>query len=92
MYRQYKRNPGAFTLFTADRYMESVTHFLQHLSPDIAIERFVNQSPKALLVAPAWGLKNFEFVERLKNYMHEYSIWQGQLWSVQAAVGGDRDH
>ena len=33
------------------------------------MERFVSQSPKDLLIAPDWGLKNYEFVARLQKRM-----------------------
>ena len=34
---------------------------------DLVLERFVSQSPKELLVAPKWGLKNYEFTNLLNN-------------------------
>jgi radical SAM superfamily enzyme len=31
------------------------------------LERFVSSSPASLLVAPRWGLKNYEFVNKLNR-------------------------
>lgn len=32
---------------------------------DIVYERFVSQSPAGMLLAPKWGLKNYEFTNKL---------------------------
>ena len=45
---------------------------------DIVVERFVSQSPKDLLIAPDWGLKNYEFVARLQKRMKERDAYQGK--------------
>ena len=34
---------------------------------NIAIERFVSQSPENLLISPRWGLKNYQFTNLLHN-------------------------
>lgn len=53
--------------WTADEYIALCKKVLQHIRPDIAIERFVSQSPDNLLISPRWGLKNYEFTNRLRN-------------------------
>lgn len=71
MAKQAQENPELFQLFTVDEYIELVIDFVERLSPTIAIERFVSQSPKELLISPDWGLKNFEFVVKLEQKMKE---------------------
>ncbi|GAB1415180.1 TIGR01212 family radical SAM protein [Paludibacter sp.] len=78
MAHQAKRNPELFTFFSAEEYIELVIDFLELLSPKIALERFVSQSPKDLLLSPDWGLKNFEFVDRISKRMIERDGWQGK--------------
>lgn len=68
-----------FPLYTADEYIELCRRYIERIRPDIVIERFVSQSPKELLVAPKWGLKNHEFTDRLVNYMKSVHSWQGRL-------------
>jgi hypothetical protein len=41
------------------------------LRPDIAIERFVSQSPAEMLISPRWGLKNYQFTNLLHNRLAE---------------------
>jgi hypothetical protein len=54
-------------LFTVDEYVDLCTAIIQRLRRDIAIERFVSQSPDNLLIAPRWGLKNYQFTNLLNN-------------------------
>lgn len=51
--------------FTADEYLDLCVEIVHRLRKDIAIERFVSQSPPELLIYPRWGLKNYQFTDRL---------------------------
>lgn len=76
---EYATKP--FHVFSVDEYIRTIGEYIQHLRKDIVIERFVSQSPKGLLLAPDWGLKNYEFTNRLNNYLHERNIRQGSLFN-----------
>lgn len=52
---------------SVDDYIELCVKIVGRLRDDIAIERFVSQSPAGMLVSPRWGLKNYEFAERLRK-------------------------
>ncbi len=80
MAKQAIENPAIFQFFTVDEYIELVIDFIELLSPNIAIERFVSQSPKELLISPDWGLKNFEFTAQLEKRMKERGAAQGKLF------------
>lgn len=77
---QYKKEPDKFNLFTLDKYLDFITEFIARLRPDIIIERFISQSPYELLIAPKWGLKNFEIVPQIEAKLVEKDLWQGKLW------------
>lgn len=79
MAHEYESEPAAFRFYTADEYIDLVIDYVEHLRPDLVLERFVSQSPKELLIAPDWGLKNYEFTERVKHRMAERGAWQGRL-------------
>lgn len=83
MAAQFRRNPESFHLFTADEYTELVTDYLERLNPEIVVERFISQSPPELLIAPKWGLKNFEFVAKVEKRLKERDTWQGRLFGHQ---------
>jgi radical SAM protein (TIGR01212 family) len=71
MIRQLEENPDLFHFYTVDEYIDLCIDFMMRLNPDFFIERFVSQSPKELLIAPAWGLKNYEFTARLNKRLIE---------------------
>lgn len=83
---EFFANPADFQLFTADEYIDLVIDFVERLRPDIVLERFVSQSPSSLLAVEGWGLKNYEFVEKIRRRMAERHTFQGRLYSVPAAV------
>lgn len=78
--KEYKKDPGSFHLFELEEYIELCVDFLEILSPDIVVERFVNQAPFELLAAPGWGLKNFVIVAKIEKRLKERNTWQGRLY------------
>ena len=72
---EYRKSP--FHTFSVDEYIETIGEYIRHLRKDIIIERFVSQSPKEMRIAPNWGLKNYEFTNRLNNYLEANGIFQG---------------
>ncbi len=81
MAHEYEQSPKDFHLYTADEYIDLVIDYVEHLRPDLVLERFVSQSPKELLIAPDWGLKNYEITERIKKRMRERATYQGRLYT-----------
>ena len=57
--------------FTAEEYIELCVKLLHRLRPDIAVERFVSQSPPELLIYPRWNLKNYQFTNLLHKRLRE---------------------
>jgi len=80
MYNEYLQNPEQFPMFTVEAYLELVVQYLELLNPDMVVERFVSESPDKLLVAPRWGLKNFEFTAKLEKLLEARDTWQGRLF------------
>ena len=77
---EFETNP--FHIYSVDEYIQLIAEYIQRLRPDMILERFVSQSPKELLIAPHWGLKNYEFTNLLVNYLKQHEIRQGQLAEV----------
>ena len=74
---EFERNP--FHIYNIDEYIRLIANYIQRLRKDLVLERFVSQSPKDLLIAPHWGLKNHEFTDLLNNYLKQHNIHQGDL-------------
>lgn len=82
MAAEYEERPLDFSLFTLDGYIETVVDYVERLNPSFVLERFASQSPKELLIAPDWGIKNYELVEKVKRRMRERDTWQGKLYDA----------
>lgn len=76
---EYTADPSAFPLFSMEEYLELVVDVIERIRPDLCLERFVNQSPDPYLIAPRWGVKNFEFTAKLDKRLLQRDTWQGKL-------------
>ena len=81
MAAEYEQCPSDFALFAIEDYIETVIDYIERLRPDLVLERFASQSPKELLIAPDWGVKNHELVDKIKRRMRERSTFQGRLFN-----------
>ena len=79
MAREYESCPEDFHLYTVDEYIDLAIDYIEHLPATMVVERFISQSPRSLLIAPDWGMKNYQFVDRLRRRMQERATWQGRL-------------
>ena len=77
-------NQTPFHLYTVDEYISLIAEYIQYLRKDLVLERFVSQSPKEMLVAPYWGIKNYEFTNLLNNKLNSEGIYQGKKIKVEA--------
>lgn len=78
---QYAAHP--FHLYSVDEYIALVADYIQLLRPNLVLERFVSQSPADMVVAPNWGLKNYEFTNRLVNHLKAVGCYQGKYISAR---------
>ena len=79
MAREYEEHPENFHLYTVDEYIDLAIDYIERLPSTMVIERFISQSPRTLLIAPDWGMKNYQFVDRLRRRMQERGAYQGRL-------------
>lgn len=80
--RQFMARPQDFEVLKLDDYVDLVCDFVALLRPDIVLERFASQAPHDLLLAPRWGLKNFELVHRVEQRLVERKLWQGKHYTA----------
>lgn len=74
--REYEKH--AFHVYSPDEYIRLIGEYIKHLNPSIVIERFASQSPSDMLIAPKWGLKNYELTNKIAKYLRENNIRQGE--------------
>ena len=66
---EYAKNP--FPLYTVEEYLHLIIEYVSLLRDDLVLDRFVSQCPPELLVAPRWGIKNYQFMQMYENAMKE---------------------
>lgn len=79
MAAEYLQAPEMFRLYSLEEYLDFVVEAIGWMRPDVYLERFVNQAPAEYLIAPKWGVKNYEFVAKLDKRLKEREMWQGKL-------------
>ena len=80
MEKEFRLLPESFYPFDIDEYIDLCVDFAERLNPSIYIERFVSQSPKELLVAPGWELKNHVVTAKITKRFRERETWQGRYF------------
>ncbi|MGL5681938.1 MAG: TIGR01212 family radical SAM protein [Marinifilaceae bacterium] len=83
MSTQYQQNAESFHLYDVKDYLQFMCDVIARMNPNVYLERFVNQSPPEYLIAPKWGVKNFEFVAKLDKLLQSQNITQGMLWNKE---------
>lgn len=87
---QYEAAPDDFAhiFHSPQDYANLVADYIERLRPDITLERFTSQSPDDMLIAPRWGMKNYLFVNLLKETLQRRQTYQGRLWQPDS---GDKE-
>ncbi|WP_282125726.1 TIGR01212 family radical SAM protein [Marinifilum flexuosum] len=80
MAKEYEQNPKRFYMFELDEYLDFIVNVIERINPDVMLERFTNQAPPGWLIAPKWGIKNYQFVNKLNNLLKARNTWQGKLF------------
>lgn len=80
MAKEYEENPERFYLFEMDEYLDFMVDVIERIHPEVKLERFINQAPPGWVIAPKWGVKNYQFVNLLDKKLKERDTWQGKLF------------
>jgi len=81
MEKEFAEKSEDFHLFGVEEYVDFVVDFLEILHPSIIIDRFINEAPKSMVLAPNWGgLKNFEIVHKIEQQLEKRNTWQGRKY------------
>ena len=83
MAHEYSQFPERFHPFGVEEYAELVVDYLENLNPAIIVERFVSSAPDSMVIAPRWGMKNYEFVAKVERRLLERDAWQGKVWETR---------
>ncbi|MDR0317693.1 MAG: TIGR01212 family radical SAM protein [Lactococcus lactis] len=78
----FRKNPLKYKVFDIDEYIDLVVDFMELTAPSIVLERLASQTPYNLLLAPAWKIKNFEFMHKIEKRLIERNTWQGKKFKT----------
>lgn len=67
MIQSGKLNVPAISL---EQYLDLCVKIVERVPSNIIIERFLSQSPPDLVVFPSWGLKNYQFTNKLEKLIN----------------------
>lgn len=84
MGNEYIKNP--FPLFTKAEFLEILSEFLIHLSPNIIIQRVAGDSSRSTLIASGWNESSNEIKKELIDVMREKGLYQGALCEKSANI------
>lgn len=66
LHDRWLENPDYVRPLDLDEYTALCVEILRRVPPTIVMERFLSQSPPQLVAAPKWGLKNYQFMDRIR--------------------------
>ncbi|MDE6695711.1 MAG: TIGR01212 family radical SAM protein [Muribaculaceae bacterium] len=68
---KFERGDIDVTPFTLEEYLDLSVRIVKIVPRHICIERFLASSPSDMVVAPKWGLKNYQFSNLLMNRLRQ---------------------
>ncbi len=81
MAKEYKLLPESFNIFELEEYIDLCVDFSELLNPSFYIDRFASQSPREMLIAPDWGVKNYVLTQKIIKRFKERDTFQGRLFN-----------
>ena len=78
---QYRADPASVPLLDPTAYLDAVVDVLEHLPPEVKIQRLGSEVPPHMRVSPDWGIRLAAFPPLLDERLQTRSTWQGRLYS-----------
>ena len=81
MAEDYERDPGRYSFWSMEAYIDFFIGILRRLRPSLVVERFAGEAPPRHRVGRDWGLvRNEELMARLERRLEELHARQGDLY------------
>ncbi len=74
LHKQWLDNEVEVHPYTLEEYLDLCVQAVSRVPREIAIERFVAQAPPEKVISPHWGIKNYQFTQRLHKLLETVSI------------------
>ncbi|MGB2905525.1 MAG: TIGR01212 family radical SAM protein [Candidatus Aminicenantaceae bacterium] len=73
---------GNLRLLEREEYITTVIHLLEHLAPDILVQRLVSEAHRDILVAPDWLIDKSSVIREIEDALEARNTHQGALWGT----------
>jgi len=74
--KQYRE--GTIALQDLKTYASACTDFLEHLRPDIMVQRLNAHGPREITVAPDWSINKMATMNAIHDELEKRDTWQGK--------------
>ena len=69
LFHEFESGRLSVPVFTLESYLNLCVEIVKRVPENIVIERFLSQSPPQMVISPSWGLKNYEFMNKLEKLL-----------------------
>ncbi len=77
---EYKEHPERFFRPSIEEYIQFIVQYLQHLRPNIVIERFAGTVPPQYLAISEWPSTRYDTIQKSIEWeLARLNTWQGKL-------------
>jgi radical SAM superfamily enzyme len=71
-------HPEDFVRFNMKEYLEFMVEYLEHLNPEIIVERIAGETPPRYAVDKSWGPRYDEVLREFEKLLEKRDSWQGK--------------
>ncbi len=71
---------GLFTIISLDEYIDRVILFLEHIHPDMVVQRIIGRAPEENSLFVNWGMSWWKIRDLIHNKMEREQRHQGDKW------------
>jgi len=71
---------GLIQIISLEQYVERVVLFLEHLRPDVVVQRIIGRAPEVDSLFVNWGMSWWKIRDLIHNKMEEQQRYQGSKW------------
>lgn len=78
MAREYLDKPKDFVDFSLEDYLHLMMEMLEHLNPDLVVERIAGEVSPGMGIREGWGIRYDGVLKMFEELMQQHDSWQGK--------------
>ena len=85
MAREFEADPGSFSMFGLEEYLDLMVQMIERLNPDFVVERIAGEVNPGYLLSEPWGLRYDQVLKQFEQILARRDTWQGKKFSNKEA-------